>query len=153
MSMTLFLERHQPNDKQSIFVSTWYPSLSKIPLILHRSYRLIENDIKLSKIFKTRSTAAFRAMKTISNRLLKTEIVPYIEESKATWPCWKYKFWFLLNGSSIMQNKIKNIDLAITKGSNWKSSWKASFTWWDKRNITTFTSQKHWNSFQNNFKT
>lgn len=36
---------------QPILVNTWHPSLSKIYLILHRIYHIIENDIKLSKSY------------------------------------------------------------------------------------------------------
>ena len=58
-------KQHQIKDSQSILVCIWHPLFRKVPYILHQNYRIIENDIKLSKIFPNQPTVAFRRKKTI----------------------------------------------------------------------------------------
>ena len=61
-------------DPQSVFVCTWHPKLKQLPSILHQNHNILSTDAKLSKIFKSRSTVAFRRKKNLSNYLCYNDI-------------------------------------------------------------------------------
>ena len=70
--------------------------------------------MKLSKIFKSAPTVAFRRKKTIGNFLVKTDIAPPEKVSQPiTTPCGKCKFCTLVNQSNIIKNETKDIKIQI----------------------------------------
>ena len=94
-------------------------------------YHIIENDINLSKILKTRPpmtrpTVVFTRKKTISNYLVQTDIIPRKKQRKGRSTCRKCKSTScanpppfppipLINSSKIVQSKHKNITAVLTE--------------------------------------
>ena len=58
----------------SVLVCTWHPKLRNMSSILKENYNILNADIKLNKIFKERSTVAFRKNRTLGNQLCRNDI-------------------------------------------------------------------------------
>ena len=86
----LLLDKEKPKkDPQTIFVSEWHPSLSKLPTILKKHYHLLQSDRNLSEVFPEPPSVAFRRPKSIRNHLIRGDILPNKTEPTCTKPCGK----------------------------------------------------------------
>lgn len=74
---------------------------------MHRIYHIIENDIKLSTIFKP---DRFKLFSDGRHRTV------YERNKRKTLQCVQRKFWHLIIGSNIVQNKEIYTKDAITEG-------------------------------------
>ena len=61
-------------DPNTVLVCTWHPTLKSLSSILQQNYKILACDPKPCKIYKERSTVAFRRAKTLSNHLFKNDI-------------------------------------------------------------------------------
>ena len=109
-------------DVQSIFVCSWHPKLRKLPSILKNNYHILANDKKLSEIFKTIPTVAFRRKKTLGNFLVKTDTLPPKHEKFTTSPCQKCKFCPFINKENTIENTNKCITIKVKAGGNCQSA-------------------------------
>ena len=70
----LLLDRARTiKDPQTIFVTEWHPSLSRLPSILKEHYHLLEQDKTLEKIFPSPPSVAFRRPRSLKNHLLRSD--------------------------------------------------------------------------------
>ena len=109
-------------DAQSIFVCSWHPKLRKLPSILKDNYHILANDHKLSEIFKTMPTVAFRRKKTLGNFLVKTDILAPKYEKFTTSPCRKCKLCPFINEENTIENTNKSITIKVKAGGNCQSA-------------------------------
>ena len=61
-------------DTETKLFSTWHPKLSVISSILKNNFHLISSDPKLSKVFKQKPTVTYQKNKSLSDRILKSDI-------------------------------------------------------------------------------
>lgn len=99
--------QYHPKYRQSIFAITWHSRQSKIYLILNRIYHIIENDIRLSTIFKP---DRFKSFSDGRHRTV------YKRKKRKALQCVQRKSWHLIIGSNIVQSKKIYIKVAITEG-------------------------------------
>ena len=107
-------------DEKVIFTCTWHPKFSELPSILKKNYHIIENDIKLSKIFQSKPTVAFRRKKSLANFLTKTDIKHDKKLKKPTSPCGKCKICPLINQNNTTENG--NIKVKVENGEDCRST-------------------------------
>ena len=108
----LLLDKEKPKkDPQTIFVSEWHPSLSKLPSILKKHFHLLESDQELTRIFPTPPSVAFRRPKSLRNHLIRSQLSsPAKDEANTcTLKCGRCKICRSLSSSKEISNpKVKN---------------------------------------------
>ena len=123
MNREKLLEKSRPkNDKkdaQTIFVCDWHPSLSKVPSILKKNFKILQNNNKLKDIFTEPPSVAFRKKKSIRNHLVRNDILHKQKGVQQTKPCGKCKLCPFINESTQITNN--NVTIKIRDGGNCKS--------------------------------
>ena len=117
----LLRDRDLPKkDPHSVLVCTWHPKLRSVPSILHQNYNILNTDMKLNKIFKERSTAAFRRKKNLANHLCRNDIKKKeIPESEKCKGC---KLCKIMSRNDTIINKNNGAEIKIKPGSNCKTT-------------------------------
>ena len=83
----LVTKTNTKNNETPIFVTTWHPTLKSLPAILRQSHHHLENDSKLSKIFKEKPIVAFKRKKTIGNHVVRSDILKAKKTVTSCSPC------------------------------------------------------------------
>ena len=104
-------------DPQTIFVTEWHPSLSRLSSILKKHFHLLESDQELAKVFPKPPSVAFRRPKSLRKHLVYTQHSPTSkdEAGTCTLSCGRCKICKALASSKEISNpKVKNTTQKIT---------------------------------------
>ena len=123
MNRDSLMEKSRPKkdkkDAQTIFVCDWHPSLSILPSILKKNFKILQNNQKMKEIFTEPPNVAFRKKKSIRNHVVHNDIMQQQKRNQQTKPCGKCKLCPQINQSSEITNG--NITLKLHDGGDCKS--------------------------------
>ena len=108
---------------QSIFITTWHPSLRFLHRILRKHFFHIQNDDSLKEIFPEVPMVAFRRKKSIRNYIVRNDINPPQKNTEPTMPCNNCKkTCHLINQSSVINNNKNGRRIKVSAGGNCKTT-------------------------------